>query len=63
MVYANNIMHIHIQMKAENIYMAYICMYSRTGLGLYGPYICIYGDIEACAQIGANIYIYIYIHA
>ena len=47
-------------MKAENIYMAYIYMYKRLGLGLYGPYICIYGDMEACAQSGANIYIYIY---
>ena len=52
-------MHIHMQMNAANIYMAYIYMYSRLGLGVYGPYTCIYGDIEACAQSGA---IYIYIH-
>ena len=59
MVYANDIMHIHIQIKAENIYMASIYMYSRLGLGLYGPYIGIYADIEACTQSGADIYIYI----
>ena len=36
-------------MKAANIYMASIYMYARLGLGLYGPYICIYAsyDIEA----------------
>ena len=62
MVYANDIMHIHIQIKAENIYMASIYMYSRFVLGLYGLYICIYGDLEACSQSGANIYIYIYIY-
>ena len=53
-------MYIHMQMKAANIYMAYIYMYARLGLGVYGPYTCIYTDIEACAQSGANIYIYIY---
>ena len=58
MVYAKDIMHIHMQMNAANIYMAYIYMYTRLGLGVYGPYTCIYGDIEACAQSGANIYIY-----
>ena len=58
MVYANDIMHINIQMKAANIYMAPMYIYARLGLGLYGPYICIYADIEACAQSGANIYIY-----
>ena len=60
MVYTNNIMHVHIQIKAENIYIAYIYMYARLVLGLYGPYICIYGDIEACMQSGATIYIYIH---
>ena len=60
MVYANDKVHIHIQMKAANIYMGSIYMYARLGLGLYGPYICIYGDIEACTQSGANIYIYIH---
>ena len=57
-VYAKDIMHIHMQMKAANIYMAYIYMNAGLGLGVYGPYTCIYGDIEACAQSGANIYIY-----
>ena len=60
MEYANDIMHIHIQMKVENIYMASMYMYSRLLLGLYGPYIGIYADIEACTQSGADIYIYIY---
>ena len=33
MVYAKDIMHIHMQMKAENIYMAYIyiCMQGLDG--------------------------------
>ena len=62
MVYANNKEHIHNQIKAENIYMGSIYMYSRLVLGVYGPYICIYSDTEACAQNGANIYIYIYIY-
>ena len=53
MLYIKDIMHIHIQMKAENIYMASIYMYARLGLGFYGPYMCIYGDIEACVQSGA----------
>ena len=60
MVYAKDIMHTHMQMKAANIYMAYIYMYASLVLGVYGPYTCIYGDIKACAQSGANIYIYIY---
>ena len=60
MVYAKDIVHIHMQMKEENIYMAYIYMYSRLVLGVYSPYTCIYGDIEACVQSGANIYIYIH---
>ena len=42
MVYANDIMHIHIQMKAANIYIASIYMYARLGLDVYGPYTCIY---------------------
>ena len=50
MVYANDIMHIHIQIKAENIYMVSIYMYSRLGVGLYGPYIGIYADIECNGQ-------------
>ena len=58
MVYANDIMHIYIQIKAENIYMASIYMYARLGLGIYGPYTCICTDIEACTQSGADIYIY-----
>ena len=36
MVYAKDIMHIHMQMKAANIYMAYIYMYARPGWGVYG---------------------------
>ena len=56
MVYANDKVHIHNQMKAENIYMGSIYMYARLGLGVYGPYTCIYNDIEAFAQSGANIY-------
>ena len=62
MVYTKDIMHIHTQIKAENIYMASIYMYARLLLGIYGPYTCIYANIEACMQIGANIYIYIYIY-
>ena len=31
-------MHIDIQIKAANLYIAPICMYSRLGVGLYGPY-------------------------
>ena len=62
MVYAKDIMHIHMQMKAENIYMGSIYMYARLLLGVYGPYTYIYGNIEACTQSGANIYIYIYIY-
>ena len=31
MVYAKDIMHIHMQIKAANIYMAYIYMYARLG--------------------------------
>ena len=63
MVYANDKVHIHIQRKADNIYMGSIYMYARLGLGVYGPYTCIYPEIEACMQSGANIYIYIYIQA
>ena len=62
MVYAKDIVHIHNQMKAENVNMESIYMYTRLGMGVYGPYICIYTDIEAHVQSGANIYIYIYIH-
>ena len=58
MVYAKDIVHIHNQMKAANIYMGSIYMYAMLGLGVYGPYTCIYTEIEACAQSGANIYIY-----
>ena len=54
-------MHINIQIKAKKIYMAPIYMYTRLRLGLYGPYICIYTDIEACTQSRAYVYIYIYI--
>ena len=60
MVYAKDIVHIHMQMKEANIYMAYIYMYARLGLGIYGPYTCIYGEIEACTQSRAKIYIYIH---
>ena len=49
-------------MKAENVYMTSIYMYSRFRLGVYGPYTRIYADIKACTQSGANIYIYIYIY-
>ena len=59
MVYANDKVHIHIQMKAENIYMGSIYMYARLVLGVFGPYTCIYTDIEACVQ-REPIYIYIY---
>ena len=62
-IYTNDKVHIHIQMKAANIYMGSIYMNTRLGLGVYSPYICIYSDIETCTQIGANIYIYIYTHA
>ena len=58
MIYAKDIVHIHNQMKAANIYMGSIYMYARLGLGVYGPYTCIDTEIEACAQSGANIYIY-----
>ena len=44
------------------MYMESIYMYVRLVLGVYGPYICIYTDIEACAQSRANIYIYTYTH-
>ena len=62
MVYAKDIMYIHIQIKAANIYMGSIYMYARLGLNVYGPYTCIYPKIEACTQSGANIYIYIYVY-
>ena len=62
MAYVNDIMHIYIQMKAENRYKASIYMYEKLGLGVYGPYTYIYADIEACTQSRANIYIYIYIY-
>ena len=55
-------MHIHIQIKAANIYIGFIYMYSRLVLVIYGPYIGIYADIEAYTQIRAAIYIYIYIY-
>ena len=42
--------------------MGSIHMYSRLGLGVYGPYTCIYTDIEACVQSRANIYIYTCLH-
>ena len=58
MVYANDIMHINIQMKTEKIYMVSIYMYAMLGLGLYGPYICIYANIEAFTQSGDHIYIH-----
>ena len=50
----------HPNKGSKHIYSIHIYMYARLGLGLYGPYICIYTDIEACAQSRANIYIYIY---
>ena len=53
-------MHIHNQMKAENIYMEPIYMNSRLVLGVYSPYTCMYPEIEACMQSRGNIYIYIY---
>ena len=37
-IYAKNKMHINIQVKAENIYIAPIYMYARLELGVYGPY-------------------------
>ena len=45
-------------MKAANIYMESIYMYARLGLSVYGPYTCIYTDIEVCMQSRADIYIY-----
>ena len=62
MVYANDKVHIHIQMKAENIYMGSIYMYSRLVFGVYSPYTCIYTDIEACMH-KAEAYVYIYTHS
>ena len=38
--------------------MGSIYMYARLGLGVYGPYTCIYTEIEACVQSRADIYIY-----
>ena len=61
MVYANDKVHIHIQIKAANIYMGSIYMYARLVLGVYSLYTCIYTDIEACVHSWANVYIYIYI--
>ena len=40
----------------------YIYIYSRLKLGVYGPYICMFTNLKACAQSGANIYIYVYIY-
>ena len=37
-------------------------MYAGLRLGEYSPYICMYTNIEACAQRRADIYIYIYIY-
>ena len=48
----------HPKEGREHIYGIHIYMYERLGLGVYGPYICIYPEIEACLQSGANIYIY-----
>ena len=59
-IYANDMMHNNGQMKAENIYMAPIYMYSRLGLGVYGPYIYIYIERFRGFHPKHNIYIYIY---
>ena len=58
-IYTNEIIYHGGQMKAANIYRAPIYMYARLGLGLYGLYICIYTDLEAFTQSGADVYIYI----
>ena len=63
-------MHINIQMKAGNIYMAPIYMYARLLLGIYGPYIYtyiyiyvyIYRLIKRLVHKAEPIYIYIYTH-
>ena len=60
-IYANDIMHINGQKKAENIFIASIYMYLRLILGVYNPYTRICNDLEACTQSVAYIYIYIYI--
>ena len=68
MVCANDKMYNNSQMKAEYIYIyiyiyrALIYMYERLGLGFYGPYICMYTNLEACARRGADTYIRIYIY-
>ena len=57
-LYGDYIMHHISQGKAVNIYIASMYMYARFVLGIHGPYICIYSDLEACTQSGANIYIH-----
>ena len=44
------------------IYIYIYNIYARLWLGLDGPYIGIYANIEACAQSRADVYIYIYIY-
>ena len=61
MVYVNDIMHNNSGIKPENIYITPIYMYARLGLGLYGLYIGIYTNIEACTQ-KLSLYAYIYIY-
>ena len=61
-IYANDVMHINGQRKGENIYMAFIHMYARFILGVYGLYTYICNDLEAWSQSAANQYIYIYIY-
>ena len=61
-IYTNDIIQINGQRKSINIYMSSIYTYEKLLLGVHGPYIHIYNDLEACVQNAANIYIYIYTH-
>ena len=56
---ANDVMHIDSQIKAENIYIAPIYMYTRLRLGVYRLYIYVQSNTKACAQSTADINIYI----
>ena len=62
MVYAAEIMYGKCQIKAANIYMVPIYMYSRLGLGVYSLYIYIYIAIYRPMYKGQPIYMYIYIY-
>ena len=64
-IYADYVIYENSQIKAVDIYMVPLYIYSRLLFIIYGLCICIHSDLEACTQSAAKayVYIYVYIHA